>query len=158
MTIPIYDPTVLPCIVDSINNTQKQTKKYLGGIAVTGAVNIDINIFANSDAELNALYSFWLNDCNYGTEPFLISLPVFGMPYALEAPDILVRFKGDFSADKDSVYWKSNIKLELMGTIDYIIDGNGNFIVSDTGEYTVSDNGSYIPTGNVINSYREVLY
>lgn len=158
MIIPIYDALVLPCVTYPMKNTHKKTKKYLGGYAVTGAVKIDLDIIAKSDAEANALYNFWLTDCNYGLEPFLIALPVFGMATDITAPDILVKFSGDFSADKDDLSWKSNIKLELIGTIDYIIDGNGDFVVSNTGEYTVADNGSYVPTGNVINSYREVFY
>lgn len=158
MTIPVYDPTVLPCITYPMKNTQKKTKKYLGGRAITGKVNIDISILAKTNAELNALYDFWLTDCKYGLEPFLVALPVFGMTYTPEAPDMLVKFVGDFSADKDSSAWKSKIKLELVGSIDYIIDDQGNFVVSDLGEYTVADDGSYVPTGNVINYYREVLY
>ncbi len=158
MIIPIYDPTLLPCITYPMKNTQVQTERYLGGRAVTGAVNIDISIMAKNNTELNALYNFWVNDCNYGLEPFLISLPIFGTTVIPEAPDLLVQFSGDFSADKESLLWRSKIRLELIGSIDYIIDGNGDFIVSDTGEYTVTEDGSYAPTGNIINSYREVLY
>lgn len=158
MTIPIYDINTMPCITYPMKNTQVQTKKYLGGKARTQQVDIVINIMAKSDAEMLALYTFWKTECNYGLEPFLLPLPIFGETFNPAAPHILAKFNGDISVDKTGAVWEASMNILVLGTIDYIIDDFGNFIVSDTGEYMVDANDNYVATGNIVNSYREVLY
>lgn len=158
MTIPIYDTSTLPCITFPMKVTQEQSMRFLGGRAITGGVYVELSMIARTDAEENALYNFWATDCNFGLEPFLISLPIFGGVTDALHPDLLLQFIGDISDTKDSTEWTTKRRFKVLGTIDYIIDVNGDFIVSDTGEYTVTAGGDYIPTGNIINSYREVLY
>jgi len=158
MAIPIYNIDTLPTITFPMKNTHVSTKKYLGGRAVTGEVEININLIANSNIELKALYDFWLTDCNYGLEPFVIPLPLFGSEPSLTNPTLLVKFISDIETEKVSSIWRANLKLEVFGTLDYIINDLGEFVVTDNGEYTLGDGGEYVPTGNVINSYREVFY
>ena len=158
MTIPTYQGAGLPRITFPFGNTQRASKRYLGGIAITGAVYLDVNITAVSDAEEKALYNFWKDDINYGLEPFLIAIPTFGDTVDADNPSLLVQFVSDLSSALDGNLWKTKIKLKVYGTIDYIVDDFGDFIVADTGEYIVTEGGDYIPTGNIINSYREVLY
>lgn len=160
MTIPIYDITTntLPCITFPMKVTQEQTMRFLGGRAVTGGVYVELNMVSQTDAQEKALYDFWNTTLNGGLEPFLIALPIFGNVADAQHPDLLLQFIGDISDTKDSTEWTTKRRFKVLGTIDYIIDVNGDFIVSDTGEYTVTAGGDYIPTGNIINSYREVLY
>jgi len=158
MTIPIYDIATMPAIIYPIANDHEETEIYLGNRAVTGYVTADITLKARNDAHIALLYDFWLTDCNYGLEPFLVPLPLFGRPTNEELPSLLVRFKGKMSVSKDNSLWSSSLQLDIIGTIDYIIDDEDNFVVADTGEYTVTNNGDYVPTGNIINSYREVFY
>ena len=149
MIIPIYDMTILPCLSLPMKNTQKETKRYLGGIAMTQEVI----------AQANAVYNFWATDCNFGLEPFLAPIPIMGDTIVDPShPEMLVQFYGDFDITKSSAVWECEFKLKIIGTVDYIVDDLGDFIVSDAGEYTVTDSGDYIPTGNPITSYRKVLY
>lgn len=158
MTIPIYDQTTLPCLSLPMKNTHGETARYLGNRAVTGDISLTVKVIPKSDIEAKALYDFWATDCNFGLEPFLAPIPIFGNTVDKEFPKMLVQFYGHFSMDKNSVIWGTELKLKLIGTIDYVVDGLGDFIVSDAGEYTVTANGDYVPTGNTINSYREVVY
>lgn len=157
MIIPIYDIATLPPIIYPMTNEQEETEIYLGGRAVTGYITADIKIKAKNDAQMEALYNFWVNDCNYGLEPFLIPLTMFGKADSITHPSLLMKFSGPITAETSGCLWNSSIKLDRIGTIDYVIDDQGNFIVSDLGEYTIVD-GKYVPTGLVINSFREVLY
>lgn len=158
MTIPVYDITTLPAIIYPMTNEHEETTIYLGNRAVSGKIKAGLTIKARNDTATAALYDFWLTDCNYGLEPFLVPLPVFGRPTNDADPSLLVRFAGPLALSKDGQIWNgSSIKVDIIGTIDYVIDDFGNFIVSDLGEYTVADS-DYVPTGNVINSYREVFY
>lgn len=160
MTIPVYDSTngVLPAISFPMTNKRKATKRYLGGEAMTRPAEANLNIIARTDAQEEALDNFWRVDCNYGLEPFLISLPLFGQTADFAHPDILVRFVGDIEDSFDGHLWKTKRRLQILGSIDYTIDIDGNFIVADTGEYIVTENGDYVPTGNHITSYRELVY
>lgn len=155
-TIPIYDTTTLPRMTLPMINSQKSTKKYLGGIAVTSALEVNLNTIAVTDTEAKALYDFWENDLKSGLEPFLVDLPIFGNASTPETPSLLVKFIGDFSMTMDGNLWTAKHRLKIFGTIDYIIDEFGDFIVSDTGEYTITEGGDYVPTGNVINAYSSL--
>lgn len=158
MTIPIFNKTALPCIQYPMKVTQEQSMRFLGGRAITGGVYVEMSLLAKSDAEEKALYDFWKDSCNFGLEPFLIALPIFGNTFDEAHPDLLVQFVGDVSDNKEKGRWTTKRKLKVMGTLDYIIDVNGDFIVTSAGEYTVTAGGDYIPTGNIINTYREVVY
>lgn len=159
MNTPIYDVSTLPCITYPMENKVEQTRKYLGGYAITGRTTATINVMAKSNAEEKALYDFWRTDCNYGLEPFLIPIPLFGDEViSPQAPTLLVKFKSDLKSTKESGRWKSSFEVEVFGLFIYIVDDQGNFVVDDTGEYKVLADGTYVPTGNVINSYRGVIY
>lgn len=158
MTIPIYDTNILPCITHPMRNRHMRSKKYLGGIAVVGSAEATVNVIAENDTEISALYDFWRYDCNYGLEPFLIPLPLFGLDFDPLYPNILVQFADDLNINKEDTVWTSSIKIKVLGTIDYIVDAQGNFIVSSAGEYTVDANGDYVATGNIIDTYRKVFY
>lgn len=160
MTIPIYDSTsgALPAITFPMVNRRRATKRYLGGEAMTRPADTTLNIIARTDAQESAIDDFWRVDCNYGLEPFLIALPFMGKTVDFTKPELLVRFVGDVEDSFDGHLWKTKRKIQILGSIDYIIDAQGNFIVSDTGEYIVTENGDYVPTGNHITSYRELVY
>lgn len=158
MTIPIYDKDTLPCILYPLVVRQEESMRFLGNRAITGATYIDLNLRPKTDAQENALYDFWKTTCNFGLEPFLIALPVHGRVIDEAHPDLLVQFVGDFTDTKERGKWTTKRKIKVIGTIDYTVDIDGNFIVTDLGEYTVSAGGDYIPTGNIINTYKEVIY
>jgi len=157
--IPIYNEATLPCLIYPMKNTQEPTKKYLGGKAISGRALATVNLVAESDAEMTALYEFFKTDCNYGLEPFLIPIPFFGADVEVETPAILVKQLGSLETDKtNSNKWKASLKLEILGDIDYVIDGEGNFVLSDSGDFVLSDSGDFVSTGNNVNSYREIFY
>lgn len=158
MTIPVYDTTTLPRITLPMKNKQKASKRYLGGVAITQAVYIDVNITALTHTEEKALKAFWDNDLKGGVEPFLVALPIFGEDISVEMPSLLVQFVGDKEDDYSGNLWKVKARLKVYGTIAYTVDNEGNFIVTDAGEFIVTAGGDYVPTGNIITSYREVLY
>lgn len=159
MTIPIYDVSILPAIIYPMENIHEEPEIYLGNRAVTGYLSSDITIKARNDAHMALLYDFLITDCNYGLEPFLVPLPMFGVASGDNIkPTLLVRVSGPISMKTPGQTWTGQIKLERIGIIDYIVDNLGDFIVSDLGEYMITDGGDYIPTGKVINSYREVYY
>lgn len=158
MTIPVYDIATMPAIIYPMNNTHDETDLYLGNRAVTGKARADLTIKAKNDTAAAALYALWKDECNYGVEPFLVPLPFFGREMDTAVPSLLVRFDGPFAISKDSQIWNGGIKIVVIGTVDYIVDNLGDFIVSDLGEYTVNDAGDYVPTGNIIESYREINY
>jgi len=158
MTIPIYDKATLPCIQYPFVVRQEESKRFLGGRAITGATFLELNFLSKSDAEENALYNFWKTGCNYGLEPFLIALPIHGASVDEAHPDVLVQWVDDFTDTKEKGRWTTKRRVRVIGTIDYTIDEFGNFIVTDLGEYTVSPSGDYVPTGSIATIFREVLY
>ncbi|MFT7880718.1 MAG: hypothetical protein ABXS91_10030 [Sulfurimonas sp.] len=151
MTIPIYDESILPCITFPLENTHQETKRYLGGKAITGEAYASISLIAKDDNEAKALYDFWVTDCNYGLEPFLIPLPVFGRNADTSAPALLVKFIGDAKDTKVANHWTAKRKLKILGAIHYVIDDQGQFVVDDAGDYIITDSGE-------INTYKEVIY
>ena len=153
-TIPIYDITTLPCISYPMENTAQKSKKYQGGYALTGNTKASVSLIAKNDTEMLALYDFWKTDCNFGLEPFLMPIPVFGNTQDLYLPSLLVLFKSDLKATKNSSNWTIKMDLEIYGLVNYVIDDFGQFITSDTGEYVITADGNYVATGNVITSYR----
>lgn len=159
MTIPVYDIDTLPFISYPIKLKKGKSKKFLGGQAITGSTIISLTLLSKNDTQQKAFYDFWETECNSGTEPFLISFPLFGNTFDVYHPDLLVRFKSDYIADKENCSkWRQTIELELIGSIVYIVDNDGQFIVSDQGEFMIGDDGNYIPTGQPINSYKEIFY
>lgn len=153
MANPIYNTSILPCVTISMKNTQEETKQYLGRRAVTGDISITMNTFAKSDTEAYNLYRFWRFDCDYGSIPFFISLPIFGQETTTA---ILVKFINNMVFNKEDVNWTNSIELELQNNIAYITDDLGNVLVTDTGEYiTTSIEGIFI---NEVNNYRMVYY
>lgn len=157
--IPIYDIATLPCITYPMDNVIEETKRYLGRYASTGTTSAGLNVIPSSDAQAKALYDFWRVTCNNGLEPFLIPLPLFGSTVANPAtPSILVKFKGALSMSKQDIAWTCKFDVEVYGLVIYVIDDQGNFVTSDQGEYAMTPDGNYAPTGNIINTYRGVVY
>ena len=172
---PIYNEDVLPCLSFPFSNTQEQTTKYLGGKARTGRVIGDVKISAEDDAGIKALYEFWKQQCNYGLEPFLMPIPVFGEDVDTVHPAILVKFLGELTAEKAVRGWDCPFKIEILGDVHYVVTDAGDYVLSDsdtlvcsetvlcletlgTGDYIINDDGDFVATGNNVNSYKEILW
>jgi len=147
---PIYDFDILPAITVSFGSIKEATKKYLGGRALTGDEYMTLDIFMVDNTETKALYDFWETDCNYGTTPFLIALPLFGMIYDETFPTTMAQFYEDISMEKIDTHWKQGIKVKILGDVDYIQDDSLNYIVDDS--------GNFIHTDPVSNSNKEITY
>jgi len=158
MSIPTYDQENLPCVVFPLTNWREPTKRYLGNTAISGEIYAELSLKATSDEQMALFDDFWMSDCNYGLEPFLIALPVFGMTIDTEYPRLLVQFVGDLKDTKNETSWDIKRKVKILGVICYVKDDDDNFIVSDSGDYTISDTGDYISTGNNIDTYKETIY
>jgi len=130
MTYPIFDKSVLPFIVCPFSSAEAPVVKFLGYKATTGERSITVKFIAvdGIDSEKHrALYDFWKTDCNYGTKPFLISLPWMGSPFDNNYPNLLVKFTGGISSSFDGI-WSTKQKLVIVGEVNRI----GELITPDT--------------------------
>ncbi len=117
---PVYDLSVLPCPERTTSHTHEVPMAGLGYRAFTGKQYIEIHVKTMSQAE--ALYNFWLNDCKYGLNPFMLAVNYMGSVPERDdnnalVPNYMVRFKGSFIQSVEKL-WKSNIKLELVGKLE----------------------------------------
>lgn len=153
--IPEYDFNVLPCIEFPYSNEQEVTKKYLGGRALTGQEYATLNMFSVDDTKAKALYEFWRDDCNYGTDPFLAPIPMHGAEHSKYVPNALCEFTEDILSNKEDVHWKQSIKLKVIEYSEntyIIVDDSGNLMVDD------SDNVLASTSTPISNSNKEITY
>ena len=155
MTIPIYDQVVLPKVVLPLKNTNESSTKYLGTRGITGMVYSDIILKSSTNSGVAALETFWRDECNYGLEPFIISLPIFG---ASSSVTLLVKFYDNLNDSKDKGVWTLKRKLVILGEVVYTIDDDGNFILSDEGQFILNDVGDYVALMSKINTNKEISY
>jgi len=152
MAIPFYDETNLPCITFPMENVHSQSKRYLSNKALTGKVYATMNIIAKTDADMNALHTFWRVDCNYGLEPFILSVPLFGMsPSSVE---FLTQFLGDFVVTKVDNHWTAKIKVAIKTPMMFVKDDAGERITDDNGDYIFTDSSLHPSTDNIISYIR----
>ena len=155
MAYPEYDFNILPTIQKAFISEQEATKKYLGKRAITGQEYATIDIFAEDDTKIKALYDFWKDDCNYGTLAFLVGLPINGVPSSKDFPTALCRFIDDIVAKKIDDHWTQGIKLKVLEysqILGIIEDDATNVIVDDAGNILVSTS---IP---ISNSNKEITH
>ena len=150
MSYPIYNLNILPAITLPYKDKREVSKKYLGGRALTGEVYLDFDVFMESNTERKALYDFWKNDCNYGTQPFLIPLPLFGETYDKDRPNVLALFTKEIEANKQDIHWTATTSVKAVGTIEYIQD--------DSSAYITDDSGAFIYNDYTTNSNMEITY
>jgi len=157
MATAFYDEALLPCITYPMENVHTKSKRYLGNVALTGKVYATINMVAKTDSDMDNLHIFWRVDCNYGLDPFIIAIPIFGMPTS--SLDILCQWVGDFTPTKVDTHWTIKQKLKILSPIqvvkddvgDYVRDDNGNYIYTDISLHTTTDNIiSYITVTNFV--------
>lgn len=151
--VPIYDDTVLPCLTYPFSNKQSFTKKFLGNRAYTGAVYANITLKSSEADKVSALYAFWRDDCNYGLEPFIFNMPIFGIPMGI---DILVMFTKELKTTKNNTTWSSSMQLKVLGRAVYTEEVNGDFTLSDSGDFVLDVDGNYIALPSKI--YKEITY
>ena len=152
---PKYDLTKLPTIQHPFTSKQEITKKYLGKRAITGQEYATIELFAIDNAKTKALYDFWKDDCNYGTKQFLAPIPIFGIEYMKDYPNVLCEFIENISSKKSSIFWVQTIKVKIIEyseVLGYVIDDNSNQIVDDSG------NSIFYDTNYKTNSKKEIIY
>lgn len=149
MTYIEYDIATLPKIVKPFKSTQEATTRHLGNRALTGEEYAELNLFAETDAQVAALYEFWKTTLNYGTLPFLAPVPQFGLDYVDERPSTVLKFMEDLeltlSAD---TAWRTAFRVKVVGTVQYLVD--------DAGAYLVNDAGQFLRTDSVSNSNKEI--
>ena len=123
MSYPVFDPSVMPFRLIPIEIQRKETKRYLANRALGGSGHITLKIISVDgldSAKMNALYDFWKNDCQYGIQPFLISLPFFGSLGINDVnPDLLVRFASDLSSSYENA-WETTLKLKIIANAEYV--------------------------------------
>lgn len=158
MTIPIYDTSTLPIISLPLKDTKTRTMRYLGNRGITGDIQADVELKASSDSQVAALYIFWKDECNYGLEPFIMPLPIFGRPTDVNAPDLLVMFTKESKDTKTQGQWSSKRTLKILGKVVYTINIDGDFILSDEGQFTLDDNGNYIALTSRLHTNKEIYY
>jgi hypothetical protein len=112
--MPIYDFLLLPIIKHPFNNINEKSKQYLGNREIYGDnyVNISLHIKDNDEAE--RLYDFWETECDNGTLPFLIPIPVNGEEYDRDTPNTTAKFIGEIKMQKVGFHWESSFRLEIL--------------------------------------------
>lgn len=151
MSIAYYDETVLPCFTLPMENVHTRSKKYLGRKALTGKVYATLNFTILSDAEMDALHIFWRHTCNYGTEPFVATLPIFGMRKETGYDVAFIcMWHDDFKPNKVDLHWTLSIKIRLLARVEWVTDDAGNYITNDNGDRIYTDNSLHPATDNII--------
>ena len=137
--IPIYNETILPKAILPLTDTRELPSRYIGGRMVTMGMSTKVKLQSTNNDEIVALEEFWRVSCNYGLEPFIMKLPVFGRD---TTRDLLVKFRGDVSDTVDNFMWASTRSLNILGELSYNTDSNGYFILDTQGHYTFDSNGN----------------
>lgn len=150
ISYPEYDLATLPALTIPYEDKQEVTKKYLGNRASTGQEYLNFDIFMVDNTERKALYDFWKDDCNYGAEPFLAPLPLFGEVYVKTMPNVVVQFIDEVSVAKQDIHWSTTISVKVIGTVDYVYD--------DALAYITDDSGAFIYADSTSNSNKEITY
>lgn len=151
MALPFYDETTLPCFNLPFENQHTRSKKYLGRKALTGKVYATLNFTVLNDDEMNALHEFWRVDCNYGTEPFVADIPLFGKNLTTEGElAFIVMWHDDFKPTKVDLHWTLKIRIRILAPIVYVLDDLGNYITNDAGERIYTDSSLHTATDNII--------
>tara|TARA_R110000772_G_scaffold5454_1_gene19453 strand:- start:2851 stop:3858 length:1008 start_codon:yes stop_codon:yes gene_type:complete len=164
MTIPYYNEDILPCISYPMSNSSEIPKRYLGSKAITHTPIVEIETIAKTGAEMSALHDFWELDCNYGLDPFVIGLPIFGDEGdgSLNFNYFLVRFMDDTKDVKDPMVWKSKRKMKVLAEVYVIVDDAGNIVVSDGGNLlqnaVITDIDYSLGEVTSINGYKQIIY
>ena len=152
-TLPIYDDTgLLPCLTFTFKSTHEESKRYLGNQALAGDMYAYINIKPKTDEEMEALYSFWKDDCNYGLEPFILKIPVFGFNRdGTMSAGYVVKFLEDLnSVNTTGEVWEiRNQKLKLFGRVVYITDDSGTVLFDDSSELIWADEETLVGNGTI---------
>lgn len=129
---PIYDFDTLPAVEYPFTSDQDVTKKYLGKKAISGQTYATLNFFIVNNTESKALYDFWKDDCNYGTIPFEMPIPIFGVPYSKSVPNTIVEFIEDITYNKEDTHWKQSTKIRVISETTNTVESNVSFIIDDT--------------------------
>ncbi len=151
--IPEWTFDKLPVIQYPFDNRQEVTKNYLGNRAISGQEYANINVFMENNAQAEALYKFWRDDCVFGTKQFLVPLPYNGVHYSRDIPNVLCEFIKELSAEKINNFWNEKIELKVIEynyVLGNIVDDSSNQLVDDAGNILVSTS-SYIS-----NSSKEI--
>jgi len=130
--MPIYDFDILPAIEYPFISEQESTTKYLGRNAISGQTYATLNFFIKDNTEAKELYDFWKDDCNYGTTPFEVAIPIFGVPYDKNVPNTTIEFMEDIIYNKEDTHWKQSAKVKVISEITDTIESNVSFIIDDT--------------------------
>ena len=151
MTYPEYDIATLPKIVKPFKSTQEVTTIYLGNRALTGEEYAELNLLAETDAQVAAFHEFWKTTLNYGTKPFLAPVPQFGLDYTDAMPSTVLKFIDNIELTKSAdTAWRNAFKVKVLGIVEYIYD--------DALDYITDDSGDFIYTDAISNSNKEISY
>ncbi len=79
--VHIKDFPSLGCLIEEGNlNTQERKTKYLGGkISPFSKGEMQVMLLLFTDDEMRIFTEWWINSLGFGTSPFKILLPYFGM-------------------------------------------------------------------------------
>ena len=152
--IPIYDEDVLPKAILPLTDTRELPSRYIGGRRVTMGMSTKVKLQSTNNDEVVALEEFWRTSCNYGLEPFIMKLPVFGRGTSV---DLLVKFVGDISDTVEGFVWNSTRSLDILGELSYNTDSIGYFILDTLGHFTFDAAGNYIAVMGNVHIFKEIV-
>ena len=141
---PEFNVATMPSRILPMENEQEATQVFLGGKVLPGERRVKLRFIANdgqTSARMQALYTFWRDDCDYGATPFLMSLPLFGAAMDDAAPQYLLRWTGPISATYENNSWKLDHTFRILGEVQYVVDDTGDYVVDDTGALVITDPG-----------------
>jgi|GEM_PF-4090979 len=115
----------------------EKTELFLGNKIRAGARMVSFAIVMRNNTQIKAMHDFWKNDCQYGTKPFYITLPMFGVEET-----VLMMFKGNYQTKQANILGKHTIELievdKALRPI-YVVDDAGSQVVDDSGSFVVSN-------------------
>jgi len=115
MALPVYNLATMPAVLYPMKQSQPIATRFLGKKAIVNDTVISFNIKCKNDTEMATLYTFWETTCNYGTERFNITMPLFGTSTTLEC-----RFVGELSVDSNGCPWNVPVTIETVSTLTEI--------------------------------------
>lgn len=117
---PIYDTATLPILVNPLTITRRMSNKYLGGRYLKEKIELKFSYFARSREQLNALNTFWEDDCDSGTGMFALEIDVLGIESNNNI--FIVSWASDFAPNVANASASGNMNFMIEYKLDALND------------------------------------
>jgi len=77
--VSIYDEEVLPKLALPYTINRTASRKYLGNRYLEESIFLDFALLIDDIEQMEALYTFWQDDCESGTKEFALKIDILGI-------------------------------------------------------------------------------